>query len=155
VAGALCRRGRRTAADETATSTTPGVHDGAFQAADLRSDSVLNGLEMWITNVSVGPIPATCEVLARRGLSIEEGAHSEINESFASVPLAWNATFGTDAESLNPRGGAIALGHPLGAPGCRAMTTRLHALEESGGRLGLPPMCGAGMANATIIERVL
>jgi acetyl-CoA acetyltransferase family protein len=103
-----------------------------------------------------GPIPATKKVLARGGVRIEQIHHFEVNEAFASVPLAWNATFKVDEDRLNPRGGAIALGHPLGASGCRLMTTMLHALEDSEGRLGLQTMCEAGgMANATIIEAVL
>ncbi|MFT3717617.1 thiolase family protein [Pseudorhodoferax sp.] len=99
------------------------------------------------------PIPATQRVLARAGMQLGDIAHYEINEAFASVPLAWQKELGADGERLNPRGGAIALGHPLGASGIRLMTTMLHALEDSGGRYGLQSMCEAGgMANATIIE---
>ena len=102
------------------------------------------------------PIPATHRVLARSGLPLEAIDHIEINEAFASVPLAWMAEFGdADPARINPRGGAIALGHPLGASGARLMTTMLHALEDDGGRYGLQLMCEAGgMANATIIERL-
>ncbi len=102
------------------------------------------------------PIPATHRVLARSGLSLDAIDHIEINEAFASVPLAWMAEFGdADPARVNPRGGAIALGHPLGASGARLMTTMLHALEDDGGRYGLQLMCEAGgMANATIIERL-
>lgn len=101
------------------------------------------------------PIPATRRVLAKVGLKLDDIAHYEINEAFASVPLAWQKELGADGERLNPRGGAIALGHPLGASGIRLMTTMLHALEDSGGRYGLQSMCEAGgMANATIIERL-
>ncbi|MBM9464225.1 acetyl-CoA C-acyltransferase [Aeromicrobium sp. YIM 150415] len=102
------------------------------------------------------PIPATHRVLARSGLALDAIDHIEINEAFASVPLAWMAEFGdADPARVNPRGGAIALGHPLGASGARLMTTMLHALEDDGGRYGLQLMCEAGgMANATIIERL-
>ena len=102
-----------------------------------------------------GTIPATRRVLERAGLSLAEIDHIEVNEAFASVPLAWQAELGADAERLNPRGGAIALGHPLGASGCRLLTTMLHALEDDGGRWGLQTMCEAGgMANATVLERL-
>ncbi|GAA4671620.1 thiolase family protein [Nocardioides nanhaiensis] len=102
-----------------------------------------------------GPIPATHKVLARSGLSIDDIAHVELNEAFAPVPLAWLAEFDIDPARLNPRGGAIALGHPLGASGTRLMTTMLHALEDDDQRFGLQLMCEAGgMANATILERL-
>lgn len=101
------------------------------------------------------PIPATQRVLAKAGLKIDDIHHYEINEAFASVPMAWQKELNVDGERLNPRGGAIALGHPLGASGIRLMTTMLHALEDSGQRYGLQSMCEAGgMANATIIERL-
>jgi acetyl-CoA acetyltransferase family protein len=102
-----------------------------------------------------GPIPATEKVLKRSGLSIDDIDHYEVNEAFAPVPLAWRAHFNADLARLNPRGGAIALGHPLGASGARLMTTMLNSLEATGGRYGLQTMCEAGgMANATIIERL-
>ncbi|MEA2170773.1 MAG: acetyl-CoA acyltransferase [Solirubrobacteraceae bacterium] len=101
------------------------------------------------------PIPATEKVLRRTGMTLDDFDHIEVNEAFAPVPLAWRHHFDADLEKLNPRGGAIALGHPLGASGARLMTTMLHALEDSGGRFGLQTMCEAGgMANATIIERL-
>ena len=101
------------------------------------------------------PIPATQRVLAKAGMKLDDIQHYEINEAFASVPLAWQKELKADGERLNPRGGAIALGHPLGASGIRLMTTMLHALEDSGQRYGLQSMCEAGgMANATIIERL-
>ena len=101
------------------------------------------------------PIPATCRVLAKTGMQLGDIQHYEINEAFAPVPLAWAKDLGADPARLNPRGGAIALGHPLGASGVRLMTTMLHALEDNGGRYGLQSMCEAGgMANATIIERI-
>lgn len=101
------------------------------------------------------PIPATHKVLARAGIGIGDVDHYEVNEAFASVPLAWQAEFGTDPARLNPRGGAIALGHPLGASGARLTATMLGALEATGGRLGLQTMCEAGgMANAMLLERI-
>jgi acetyl-CoA acetyltransferase family protein len=102
-----------------------------------------------------GPIPATEKALKRSGLSLDQIDHYEVNEAFASVPLAWATHFDVDQARLNPRGGAIALGHPLGASGGRLMTTMLNHLEATGGRYGLQTMCEAGgMANATIIERL-
>jgi acetyl-CoA acetyltransferase family protein len=102
-----------------------------------------------------GPIPATHKVLSRSGLSLDDLDAVEVNEAFASVPLAWQAEFPVADERLNPRGGAVALGHPLGASGARIMTTLLNHLEQTGGRYGLQTMCEAGgMANATILERL-
>lgn len=102
-----------------------------------------------------GPIPATKKVLARAGLSIDDIDAFEVNEAFAPVPLAWAHDLGADPAKLNPRGGAIALGHALGASGARLLTTLVNHLEATGGRYGLQTMCeGAGMANATIIERI-
>ncbi|MCZ4500284.1 MAG: acetyl-CoA acetyltransferase [Marmoricola sp.] len=102
-----------------------------------------------------GPIPATHKILARTGLALGDIDHVELNEAFASVPLAWLAELGADRSRLNPRGGAIALGHALGSSGTRLMTTMLHGLEDNGQRLGLQLMCEAGgMANATVIERL-
>ena len=105
------------------------------------------------TLMLTGPIPATAKVLQRAGMTIDRIDAIEINEAFASVPLAWAAEFPVDPERLNPRGGAIALGHPLGASGIRLMTTLINHLEQTGGRFGLQSMCEAGgMANATIVE---
>ena len=102
-----------------------------------------------------GPIPATEKVLDRAGLTIDDLDQYEVNEAFAPVPMAWAHHFGADPAKLNPRGGAIALGHPLGASGGRLLTTLLNGLEATGGRFGLTTMCEAGgMANATIIERL-
>jgi acetyl-CoA C-acetyltransferase/acetyl-CoA acyltransferase len=102
-----------------------------------------------------GPIPATHRVLERSGLAIGDLEHIELNEAFAPVPLAWLAEFDVDPARLNPRGGAIALGHALGASGARLMTTMLHALEDHDQQFGLQLMCEAGgMANATILERL-
>ncbi len=101
------------------------------------------------------PIPATEKILARTGMSISDFDHIEINEAFAPVPLAWAQHFGVSLDRVNPRGGAIALGHPLGASGGRLMVSMLCGLEATGGRWGLQAMCEAGgMANATIIERL-
>jgi len=101
------------------------------------------------------PIPATEKILARSAMSLGQLDHIEINEAFAPVPLAWQSHFNADPDKINPRGGAIALGHPLGASGARLFTTMLHALEDNGQRYGLQLMCEAGgMANATIIERL-
>lgn len=100
-----------------------------------------------------GPIPATHKVLAKSGLSVSDISAFEVNEAFAPVPLAWQAEIGAPPDKLNTRGGAIALGHPLGASGARIMTTLIHHLEQTGGRYGLQTVCEAGgMANATIIE---
>jgi acetyl-CoA acyltransferase len=102
-----------------------------------------------------GVIPATRKVLQKAGLTLDQMDVIEINEAFASVVLAWQRELSPDMTRVNPRGGAIALGHPLGASGARITTTLLHELEDSGGRYGLQVMCiGFGMANATIIERL-
>ena len=102
-----------------------------------------------------GPIPATRRILERSGLSMADLDAYEVNEAFAPVPLAWARELDADPERLNPWGGAIALGHPLGASGTRLLGTMLSYLEATGGRYGLQTMCeGGGMANATIIERL-
>ncbi|MEV4705392.1 acetyl-CoA C-acyltransferase [Actinoplanes sp. NPDC049316] len=99
------------------------------------------------------PIPATEKALAKSGLTLDDIGVYEVNEAFAPVPLAWLAETGADPSRLNPRGGAIALGHPLGASGARIMTTMLHHMRQTGVRYGLQTMCeGGGMANATIVE---
>jgi len=101
------------------------------------------------------PIPATQNALKRSGLSIQDMDSIEINEAFAPVVLAWEKEIHPDMSKVNPSGGAIALGHPLGCSGARLMTTLLNTLERTGGRYGLQTMCeGGGMANATIIERL-
>ena len=101
------------------------------------------------------PIPATHKVLERSGLTIDDIDLTEINEAFASVVLAWEKEFHPDMEKVNVNGGAIALGHPLGASGARLTATLLNELERTGGRYGLQVMCeGGGMANAMIIERL-
>ena len=102
-----------------------------------------------------GPIPATKKVLARAGLTLGDIDLFECNEAFASVVLAWQRELGVDPDRVNVNGGAIALGHPLGASGAKLMTTLLHELERTGGRYGLQTMCeGGGQANVTIIERL-
>jgi acetyl-CoA acyltransferase len=102
-----------------------------------------------------GPIPATAKALARSGLSIDDIGAFEVNEAFAPVPLAWLAETGADPARLNPNGGAIALGHPVGGSGARLMTTLIHYMQASGIRYGLQTMCeGGGQANATILEAV-
>jgi acetyl-CoA C-acetyltransferase len=102
-----------------------------------------------------GPIAATAFALERTGMSLEEIDLVEVNEAFASVVLAWQRETGADLEKVNVNGGAIALGHPIGATGTRLTATLLNELERSGGRFGLQTMCeGGGQANVTIIERV-
>ncbi|NEM89782.1 thiolase family protein [Galbitalea soli] len=101
-----------------------------------------------------GVIPVTRRILARSGVGIDDLDTIEVNEAFACVPLAWLAELHADPERVNPRGGAIALGHPLGASGTRLLGTMLGTLEQTGGLRGLQVMCeGGGMANATLIER--
>ncbi|WP_047981025.1 thiolase family protein [Ornithinibacillus contaminans] len=107
------------------------------------------------TFMLTGPIEATKRVLASAGLTIDDMDRYEVNEAFASVPLAWLADTKANPEKLNVNGGAIALGHPLGATGTKLMTSLLYELERSNGRYGLLAICeGMGMANATIIERL-
>lgn len=107
------------------------------------------------TLMLTGPIPATKKALRKAGMSVSEIDIFEVNEAFAPVALAWLKDMGADPAKLNPNGGAIALGHPLGASGARIMVSMMHELERSGGRFGLQTMCeGHGMANATIIERL-
>ncbi len=101
------------------------------------------------------PIPATRRALERAGLTLDDIDLFEVNEAFASIPMAWLKALGADPMKLNVNGGAIALGHPLGASGTKLMTTLLHALDARGGRYGLQTMCeGGGVANVTIVERL-
>ncbi|WP_123026795.1 thiolase family protein [Mycolicibacterium stellerae] len=101
------------------------------------------------------PIAATARALKRSGLSIDEIGAFEVNEAFASVPLAWIAETGADTKAVNPNGGAVALGHPLGGSGARIMTTLVHHMRDNDIRFGLQTMCeGGGQANATIIELI-
>jgi acetyl-CoA acyltransferase len=107
------------------------------------------------TLMLTGPIPATEVALKKAGLTIDDIDIFEVNEAFACIPMAWLEETGADPKKLNPNGGAIALGHPLGASGGRLMITMMHELERTGGRFGLQTICeGHGMANATIIERL-
>ena len=116
-------------------------------------DSCLVGVDPIL--MLTGPIDATQRLLERNNLTIDQIDTFEINEAFASVVLAWAKEVGADLEKTNPNGGAIALGHPLGASGARLMSALLNELERTGGRYGLQTMCeGGGMANATIIERL-
>lgn len=102
-----------------------------------------------------GPIPATAKVLAKAGVDVADIGVFEVNEAFASVPLAWQAETGADAAKLNPLGGAIALGHPLGASGAVLMTRMIHHMRDNNIRYGLQTMCeGGGTANATLVELV-
>jgi acetyl-CoA C-acetyltransferase len=102
-----------------------------------------------------GPIPATGQALAKAKLNVDDIDVFEVNEAFAPVLLAWSTETGASLEKTNPNGGAIALGHPLGATGAILMTKMVHELERTGGRYGLQTMCeGGGQANATIIERI-
>lgn len=101
------------------------------------------------------PIPATQKVLAKSGIALSDIGVFEVNEAFASIPLAWLAEIGADETLLNPNGGAIALGHPLGGSGARLMTTMIHHMRDNGIQYGLQTMCeGGGQANATILELV-
>jgi acetyl-CoA C-acetyltransferase len=102
-----------------------------------------------------GPIPATRKVLKRSGLAIEDMSVYEVNEAFASVVLGWAKAVGADLDKVNPNGGAIALGHPLGATGCFLITKAVHELQRTGGRYGLVSMCcGGGLGTGTLIERI-
>ena len=102
-----------------------------------------------------GPMVATPLIMKKAGLRLEDMDTIEINEAFAAVVLAWEKEFHPDMSKVNPLGGAIALGHPLGASGARLMTTMLHQLEHTNGRYGYQVMCcGGGLGTATIIEKL-
>lgn len=125
---------------------------GLVPRARIHHLSVLGDDPLWMLTA---PIPATRHALEKAGLSMSDIDVVEINEAFASVALAWLAETGYDPARTNPNGGAIALGHPLGATGARLMTALLHELERTHGRYGLQTMCeGGGLANVTIIERL-
>jgi acetyl-CoA C-acetyltransferase len=120
--------------------------------ARLHHLSVRGADPVWMLTA---PIPATQHALAKANIRLEDIDLVEINEAFASVVLAWQRELAADLARVNVNGGAIALGHPLGATGARLMTTLLHELERRGGRYGLQTMCeGGGQANVTIIERL-
>jgi acetyl-CoA acyltransferase len=133
---------------ERATAERLGLKPRArFVAFSLAGDNPI----MMLT----APIPATYKVLERAGLTMDQIDLVEINEAFASVPLAWQRETGADMQRVNVNGGAVAIGHPLGASGARLTTVLLHELERSGGRYGLQTICeGGGMANGMIIERI-
>jgi acetyl-CoA C-acetyltransferase len=125
---------------------------GLKPRARIHHMSVRGADPIWMLTA---PIPATAYALKKAGMRIEDIDVVEINEAFASVPMAWLKETGADPAKVNPNGGAIALGHPLGATGARLMTSLLHELERTGGRYGLQTMCeGGGQANVTIIERL-
>ena len=125
---------------------------GLTPRARIHHLSVLADDPIWMLT---GPIPATRHALLRTGLSVDDIDLFEVNEAFAAVVLAWAAETGADPDRVNVNGGAIALGHPIGATGTRLMTTLLHELERTGGRYGLQVMCeGGGQANVTVIERL-
>ncbi len=125
---------------------------GLTPRARIHHLSVLADDPVWMLTA---PIPATRRALEKAGMSLDEIDLVEINEAFASVVLAWAKEVDADLSKVNVNGGAIALGHPLGATGARLMTTLLHELERTGGRYGLQTMCeGGGQANVAIIERL-
>jgi acetyl-CoA C-acetyltransferase len=125
---------------------------GLTPRARIHHISVRGDDPIWMLT---GPIRATKHALEKSGMSIDDIDLFECNEAFASVVLAWAKESGVDLEKVNVNGGAIALGHPIGATGTRLMTTLLHELERTGGRYGLQTMCeGGGQANVTIIERL-
>jgi acetyl-CoA acyltransferase len=142
------------------------ISDGSaallFMSAEKAKELKLNPIARVHTAVLAGadpvimltaPIPATQKALKRSGLSLEDIGVFEVNEAFAPVPLAWLKDIGADEKKLNPNGGAIALGHPLGGSGARIMTTMLYHMRDKGIRYGLQTMCeGGGQANATIVE---
>ncbi|MCB9662985.1 MAG: acetyl-CoA C-acetyltransferase [Alphaproteobacteria bacterium] len=154
--------GRHTAADASQISVGSAAvlvaseravrEHGLTPMARIHHLSVMGDDPIWMLTA---PIPATKRALQRAGMSLDDIDHVEINEAFASVVLAWRKETGADPERVNPLGGAIALGHPLGATGARLMTTMLHSLRRTGGRYGLQTMCeGGGQANVTIVERL-
>jgi acetyl-CoA C-acetyltransferase len=125
---------------------------GLTPRARIHHLSVRGADPVWMLTA---PIPATAYALQKAGMTLDDIDLVEINEAFASVVLAWQKESGADLAKVNVNGGAIALGHPIGATGARLMTTLLHELERTGGRYGLQTMCeGGGQANVTIIERL-
>lgn len=132
--------------------------DAAIRAQGLkRRARIVDQVVLGVDPVSMltGPIPATQKLLKRNGLIVSDIHGFEVNEAFASVIVAWERELKPDPGRVNPRGGAIALGHPLGCTGARLMTTLLHYLEDTGGELGIVAMCcGGGVGTATLIQRV-
>jgi acetyl-CoA C-acetyltransferase len=141
------------AASSMLVASEQAVKDhGLRPRARIHHLSVRGADPIWMLTA---PIPATEYALAKAGMTKNDIDLVEINEAFASVVLAWEKELGWDHAKVNVNGGAIALGHPLGATGCRLMTTLLHELERTTGRYGLQTMCeGGGQANVTIIERL-
>jgi acetyl-CoA acetyltransferase family protein len=134
--------------------TTPEIaeRNGLTPRARFTHFSVGADSGLWVLTA---PNPVTRKAFAKTGHTATDFDAIEVNEAFASISLAWAREFGPDMKTFNPRGGGISLGHPLGASGVRLMTTMLHFLEDTGGRLGFQTMCeGGGQANATIIERL-
>jgi acetyl-CoA C-acetyltransferase len=134
------------------------VNEAGLAAHDLTPRARIHHLSVRADDpvwMLTAPIPATEHALAKTGMSLDDIDLVEINEAFASVVMAWIHESGADPDKVNVNGGAIALGHPLGATGARLMTTLLNELERTGGRYGLQTMCeGGGQANVTIIERL-
>jgi acetyl-CoA C-acetyltransferase len=158
----LVEGGRLTAAVSSQISDASAAmliaSDNAVRTHGLRPRARIHHLSVrgadpvWMLTA---PIPATAYALQRAGMTLDQIDLVEINEAFASVVLAWQKETGADLAKVNVNGGAIALGHPLGATGARLMTTLLSELERTGGRYGLQTMCeGGGQANVTIIERL-
>jgi acetyl-CoA C-acetyltransferase len=158
----LVEGGRLTAAVSSQISDASAAlliaSEGAVKAHGLKPRARIHHLSVrgadpvWMLTA---PIPATAHALQKTGMSLSDIDLVEINEAFASVVLAWQKETGADLAKVNVNGGAIALGHPLGATGARLMTTLLNELERTGGRYGLQTMCeGGGQANVTIIERL-
>jgi len=160
---ALVPDGRLTAATSSQTSDGSAalliVSETGLRVHGLIARARVHHLSAWGADpllMLTAPIPATSFGLARAGLKLDDIDLIEINEAFASVVLAWLAETGADPARVNVNGGAIALGHPLGATGARLMTTLLGELERTGGRYGLQTMCeGGGQANVTIVESLI
>jgi acetyl-CoA C-acetyltransferase len=160
---ALVPDGRLTAATSSQTSDGAAalliVSETGLRVHGLTPRARIHHLSAWGADpvlMLTAPIPATSFGLARAGLKLDDIDLVEINEAFAPVVLAWLAETGADPARVNVNGGAIALGHPLGATGARLMTTLLHELERTGGRYGLQTMCeGGGQANVTIVESLI
>ncbi|MEU3273089.1 acetyl-CoA C-acyltransferase [Saccharomonospora sp. NPDC006951] len=182
VAGVTADEGVRRSSDREKMRSIPPIRDGGIHNAPLASQiadgasAILVASERAVTEFGLtpiakvhtasvvgsdpvlilsGPIPATRKVLARAGLTVDDIDLFECNEAFAAVVLAWAKDLGVPQEKVNVNGGAMALGHPLGASGARLMTTLVHEMTRTGARYGLQTMCeGGGLANATILERV-
>ena len=160
---ALTENGRLTAATSSQTSdgaaTLLIVSETGLRVHGLTPRARIHHLSAWGADpllMLTAPIPATSFGLARAGLKLDDIDLVEINEAFAPVVLAWLAETGANPDVVNVNGGAIALGHPLGATGARLMTTLLHELERTGSRYGLQTMCeGGGQANVTIVESLI